>query len=365
MYKRFFKQENGAITLFVLLAMLFFIIIIFSIFMISSNKKQSQTSEIDKIKERYGDSVNNIDQLYNEALTENLSSLLKVGDYVNYTYDTVADGYNLLATESGYANNQTISQTSGLKWRILNIHEDGTIDLIADMSSSSQEVTFKGALGYNNGVYLLNDICKKLYSNSHLGITARSINLEDIENQMNDEGIMARNTYNNGVLTYGKAKTYTGDNTNYPNLYAQENGSGINTEETKKDGISSSENGYTSPTTQTSTKANSLTVTQSYYSVNNIAYFDNSEVYDILFNTGFHYWLASRYANCFSINVAFGLRSTSGPFLVFDSNGGVIGNAFYHIRPVVSLDSDIQITIVKNPDGSSIENMHQIKGIYE
>ena len=73
MVKTFFSKETGAITLFVLLAMLFFLIVIFSMFMSSSNKYLSQTSEIDKIKEEYEQSVNNIDQIYNETLSENLS----------------------------------------------------------------------------------------------------------------------------------------------------------------------------------------------------------------------------------------------------------------------------------------------------
>ena len=72
MVKTFFSKETGAITLFVLLAMLFFLIVIFSMFMSSSNKYLSQTSEIDKIKEEYEQSVNNIDQIYNETLSENL-----------------------------------------------------------------------------------------------------------------------------------------------------------------------------------------------------------------------------------------------------------------------------------------------------
>ncbi len=72
MIKKILKKESGAITLFVLLTMLFFLIVIFSMFMSSSNKYLSQTSEIDKIKEEYEQSVNNIDQIYNETLSENL-----------------------------------------------------------------------------------------------------------------------------------------------------------------------------------------------------------------------------------------------------------------------------------------------------
>ncbi len=72
MVKTFCSMETGSITLFVLVAILFFLIVSFSIFMTSSNQYLSQTTEIDKIKEEYEQSVNHIDQIYNETLSENL-----------------------------------------------------------------------------------------------------------------------------------------------------------------------------------------------------------------------------------------------------------------------------------------------------
>lgn len=110
---------------------------------------------------------------------------LKIGDYVDYTFDD-AEAYELLKTQTG-ANTQTINQIKEIKWKILNIEDDGRVDLIStDYNINDMKVGFSGALGYNNSVYLLNDICKKLYSNTNLGIEARSLNIEDIENQMNE-----------------------------------------------------------------------------------------------------------------------------------------------------------------------------------
>ena len=301
---------------------------------------------------------------------------IKVGDYVNYTYDTKAEGYNLKAAESGYSD-QTVNQKSGMKWRILNIHPDGRVDLIGDVSSSDQTVDFKGALGYNNGVYLLNDICKELYSNDSLGVYARSVDLEDIESQMNEEtGIAARDAYT-GTVKYGETKTCIGSYANYPNLYAQENGSGINLtgetekerkEQTKADGIGVNDDGYTSPTEETSSKADSLTVTQSFYSFSNTpaSYFkdyngSSSTVRDMLFNTGTYYWLASRYARCDSAYADFGLRnvysSDLGGNIMFYSYG-TAGSNGNRVRPVVSLGFDIKITACEGENSST--NMHQI-----
>ena len=386
MLKKFFKRENGAITLFVLLAMLFFIIVIFSVFMTSSNKNTSQISEIDKIKEEYEDSVDNIDQIYNETLTENLSNLLKVGDYVNYTYDTVSQGYNLPSTESGYDTDQTIAQTTGLKWRILNINEEnGTIDLISE-TVTNQSFYLRGALGYNNGVYLLNDICKTLYSNPNINIHARSLNIEDIENQMNTTGKNVKSTYINveSNLQYGQTKTYgqigseTENNTYYPNLYAKENTSGINSTTTKQDGINNSENGYTEPTSDTSTLADTLTVTQTFYYFKETpasSCFDNSTLYDMIFNSSTQCFLASRFTSCFDLHASFGLfcvnnSDLNASYIFYSSNSNTDNSNNYsgRLRPVITVNIDQILPCTgTTADGtdSSIQHMHQIKGIYE
>ena len=70
MQKKIFKSEKGSITLFVLLAILFFLIVMFSIFINSSNKNMIQSSEIDKIKEEYQESVDNIDQIYDDTASK-------------------------------------------------------------------------------------------------------------------------------------------------------------------------------------------------------------------------------------------------------------------------------------------------------
>ena len=53
MLKKFLGKEKGAITLFLLLAMLFFLIVLFSLFISTGNKSLSQTSEVDKIKDEW------------------------------------------------------------------------------------------------------------------------------------------------------------------------------------------------------------------------------------------------------------------------------------------------------------------------
>ena len=292
---------------------------------------------------------------------------IEVGDYVNYVPDTNAEGYTtekLSESITGSTDNTSAIIQDDLKWRILNIDASGKVDLISDIPTS-QEVYFRGARGYNNGVYVINDICRNLYSNSSLGVTARSIDLKDIEDKMNATGIAARNAYTgSGEIQYGNSKTYGSGNNQYPNLYAKENGSGINTETVKTDGIDVNADWYSSPTTEdSSTASDGLTVTQTYYYFSSTpsSYFDDHEFYQLVFGTNSNYWLASRYATCRSDYVHFGLRyvynSDFSGFGVFYSNGST-GYSSYRLRPVVSLGVDIQITPCTGENSSS--NMHQI-----
>ncbi len=258
---------------------------------------------------------------------------IEVGDYVNYVPDTNAEGYTtekLSESITGSTDNTSAIIQDDLKWRILNIDASGRVDLISE-SPTSQTVNFYGARGYNNGVYVMNDICRSLYSNSSLGIEARSLDLKDIEDKMNVEGKASRDGYINGEseskTKYGETNKYGSGYNQYPNLYAQENGSGINTEEVKTDGIDVNADGYDSPTTEDSSTAEELTVKQTYYKSDNISssYFDDQEFYDMVFNTGSSYWLASRYATCTSPAANFGLNrvynSSLGGNGIFYSNG--------------------------------------------
>ena len=117
------------------------------------------------------------------------------------------------------------------------------MDLIGTQTSGNVELG--GALGYNNGVYLLHDICNKLYSKKSAGIEARSVSLEDFEDEDNGGNWKSvRDAYTSGGVQYGKTKTFTDANYRYyPNLYAQENGSGIDKTTGRTDGIGASEKG--------------------------------------------------------------------------------------------------------------------------
>ena len=92
---------------------------------------------------------------------------IKIGDSVNYTYDS-AGSYSISSTYNSGASNQTIAQTTGLTWKVLNVDkENDTVDIIST-NPTSNEVRFGRILGYNNGPYFMNEICKAQYSNKTL-----------------------------------------------------------------------------------------------------------------------------------------------------------------------------------------------------
>ena len=276
---------------------------------------------------------------------------IKVGDYVSYTPDTATgktyDSEKL--KKGGYTGtSQQALSKEDLNWRVLRKNDDGSIDLIGDATSNS--FYFSGSLGYNNGVYLLNDICKELYSNSTHHITARSVNLEDMEKWLTDSGKTARASYSNAVK-YGETKEYKGSNSYTPDIYGK-------TED-------ESANYYSEPTTNTYTPAsgtatadNTLNAKQTYYNIpiNQTNYGDGAKV----LSSSNYYWVAARCVDCNSSRAYFGLRSAysdvSGGSM-FGSSSNTYGNNGC-LRPVVSLGSDVQIT--PSTGTNSASNKHTI-----
>ena len=106
-------------------------------------------------------------------------SRIEVGDEIEYTPDVGT--YSVAAAYTGATDTQSFTTETGtnaLKWRVLHIYDDGSIDIISE-NYATQTLTLGGAIGYNNGVDILNDLCKELYSNESLGAEARSLQVSD------------------------------------------------------------------------------------------------------------------------------------------------------------------------------------------
>ena len=289
---------------------------------------------------------------FKNSILENIN--IKIGDSVNYTYDS-AGNYSLSATYSGFgSSNQTIAQTTGLTWKVLNVDkENDTVDIISTNPTSST-VRFYGALGYHNGPYIMNKICEELYSNSTLNVTARNINLLDMEQHLTPTGIATRNKYANSVR-YRKTKTYKDNYSCYPLLYEGQKGAGVNVAEanastiaqpdiTKGNDPYSESVDTTGPLTDKTYKQADnkvLTVTQTLYSIpiNEANY---GEAYKVL-NNSTPYWVSARYVYTNSNVAVFGMYDADmnlGGYNMFYSNKD--GYDYDdRLRPVVSLPSSL------------------------
>ena len=301
-----------------------------------------------------------------------------IGDYVSYKPDTPSTGYYLKSTQSGYNTDQVIDTSyDPTEWRVMEVDENRNVTKLFGISL--KKIGWGGPTGYNNGVYLLNDICKTRYENESLGATARSLNIEDIESRMNSKGIAARNGYKSGTVQYGTTRKYIGSYTKYPALYEQEKYAGVHRDsqgnlveisdvtdgtqviagsvnataqaKMNSNGKTQSEDVYTAVTTDTSkTDATTLTCTQTYYTMSSqSSYFGDTNFYNMIFGTKTDFWLASRYVNCDSGRsyAYFGLHSVSDSYLygtdLFFSYGNNRSSNNNRLAPVVFLGSGIQV----------------------
>ena len=300
----------------------------------------------------------------------------KVGEIVDYKPNTPNTGYDLSIAKSGYSSAQKIDSTyDPTTWKIMEVDKNGNITKLFGVPSDSQSsVYFQGSTGYNNGVYLLNDICKSRYGNASLGATARSLNIEDIESRMNATGIAARNANKgnwNDSMLYGTTRKHIGRDAQYPAIYAQEKYSGVDVSDVadgtqvitesadvtaqarmNPNGKSGSDDIYTTlPETSETTgpSKTNLTCTQTYYYMSRpSSYFDDSNFYNMIFGTGTNFWLASRCVYCDSSRsyAFFGLRIVSGSELGGLGLFASLGSSGYYdnrLAPVVSLGSGVQI----------------------
>lgn len=380
--QKILKNEKGAISLFILLTALFFLIVVTSVGINLKNKETQIDKQYEKIKTSY---EKDAEQVYNEAVSNNDwvydnatqtvtkgKLTLKIGDYVNYdaiagvdTTDINNTTIKSNGTDNGYGD-QTFDltkYTGDNKWRVLGV-KDGKVELISadlvPLSDNSVYFYLKGRTGFQNAETELTKIAG-LYGHGTHATGARSVNVDDINKitgyNPNAEGIKnptaeqiaSENKYGKDQLyEYGNKVTYSWVGTNYPKYTATNGKTGnlssshnvtnlsfgdfqnafswydFNTNSWKKLQYS-----YTATTTSP-VEITSLTSTSYYYypetlttssntsATTGIA--NNSPERDMLFNNtdSKYYWLASRCVSADSSYAFFRVR------FVYD--GRVLGN---------------------------------------
>ena len=97
-----------------------------------------------------------------DALAENVSGMISLGDYVSLT--PTKSSYSTDTTMTGYTSSQTIYPKELNLWRVIRINDDGTVEMISEHVSSI-DVYFRGQTGYQNFVGYLNVLASQ-YENS-------------------------------------------------------------------------------------------------------------------------------------------------------------------------------------------------------
>ena len=296
---------------------------------------------------------------------------LEIGSTVSYnpsgTYNWQATYCSSTKTET--TDDVTLNSSTGedfniSSWKVLSIDEaTETVELVPSAPTTGT-VYLGQAQGYNNGVKLLNDACSSLYGDSGKGITARSINIEDIEKYMTDTALTEAHNYTNtsSNTKYGNqvSSAYT-TNKNYPAIYAQEKLAVINGTPNGDTGLDlSKQDAFVERTEGTNgaiTTATSIQPYQTYWykdaTYMSTAFKDytkqdssTANYYEIIMpkGTGTTYWVASRCVNADSSYCDFNVRhvfsgSVSAYNMYYSSGSPNYGSIA--LFPVITLSSSL------------------------
>ena len=316
---------------------------------------------------------------------------LQVGDYINYNpLEGVAEEnttYTSYATTTGYDTDQVFDIQNyvdgGWRWQVFGV-ENGKLQIISENTIGTTEVDedkanknyyLEGRTGYQNAITELNNI-SELYGQGEYAESARSITVEDVNKftgynpEVHGEG---------KLYEYGNVIDYFWQGTNYPYYSSTRAGNGLSgslganhnnssygnsfwwydfeAEEWKSSPYQSGATTPAEPIKESSLEGdNYITTLESddyYYTGSDYISDTSSSLYKMLFDdvqyTGenSYYWLASRSVYAYSDNAVFYVRSVRDGGVDSYSlalSYGSEGDDYSGVRPLVSLQSNIQLT---------------------
>lgn len=329
----------------------------------------------------YQNQKDNEEKNFNHISTtiDELHPELKIGDYVAYQPETKLlsnQVYEDLTNYSGFSGEDYKEELpivqENLAWRVFDI-KDGQIRLISDAPSTSS-IFLEGYQGYNNAVYLINEVCDNLYS-SEKGF-AKGLSIEDIQQYLSypyETNEMEENfKYDDKVTLRSFGTSY------YPNLYFSELGS-------SQEGANLNLSEQPSLICQSSPQSASYDVTVTAWKKKNMVPEDfsdfengNSQYYDMIMNINgpnarLGYCLASRcvfvwklYDGSHGNKANFSLPAISNNGIHHSLDAVWIYNSLNQscspsicFRPIITLNSDITIKLCEGHN--SKENAHIIQ----
>ena len=288
---------------------------------------------------------------------EKLADVVKVGDYVSYTPDTVSNTdikyttlISNLGTYSGSDANTTSTLTQeNLKWRVLDVQNE-QVRLISEVPTTSK-IVLNGFNGYNNAVKLLDDTCSTLYNNSKLASKVQNLKIEDITKYMTTQPTE-------------DTTPYSPTNINYPKILEnEENQTVVNSTTSNKLGVSKQDGFVTGNGTSATSTLKKTYWSQSMTSADK---FTDSKYYELFIKNNENnnyptYWMSSRCVIASSSGANFDVHYVNSG----DVNAYRLYNSYddensggYAFRPVITLNSNVQAI---SGDGTTAERAYVIK----
>ena len=166
------KGEKGAITLFVLVAILFFLIILIGLFASSSNIRTSQVKELEKIQENYKIEPNEIDRIYAEQIEK--------GEEGGYTIKYIKKSDFEAGKETEYNPEEWTNETIivQIEYENIEITENKKVTVVGKESGTQTEYDYEDIINNrveveeNSTIIVYNGNSKKEYEITKIDKTA-------------------------------------------------------------------------------------------------------------------------------------------------------------------------------------------------
>lgn len=332
-YFKLFYKENKNITVFLLKGNVSGKISnneINNIKLFVINRSDSEETLIFDVQSGY--ITNTLDDIVKPNDESEIKDKINIGDYIEYRpIETI------LTLEKDYSGSNNIKlETINTNWQILDINDKAEITLISEEPINN--VSLKGSLGYNNGVYLLNDLCYKLYS-SNDSKYVRNLNIEDIEKYLDTD------VWNYDIQS--NYKTYI-SNLYYPTIWSKEknviiDNTNINGTLNKSESVELSKlNSYKETTLSLTTKNN-------YWSSSLIENnFKDKEMYKLLIKNEL---LSTRYTSTEEDNIEWGLIGIKDSSVIKNklySSDNVNKEITGYLRPIITLKDSVILNYKNN-----------------
>ena len=317
-------------------------------------KGASENAEVEqnKILDEY---ETQLDQYNENTLVYKVNNgTIKIGDYVSYTPDEASTDEILeeLGKYSGTTENKSSTLTQEtLNWRVLDV-KDGHVRLISS-KPTNYKIELYGFNGYNNAVKLLDDTCKILYINTKFSQNAQNLKFYDITQFMLKKPELDNTEYN-------PKKIY------YPNIFILEENNITDSLDNQTKLKESEQRDYIINASYAESKTLKNTNWTQYLTKES---FSNEKYYELFISQNLKdydetYWLSSRCAFASTGGACFNLRRIKGGQVTYnDLYATNCNQAFSKLsyRPVITLNSSVQLDIQNSGDGSSPEKAYAIK----